>query len=71
MFGAAFSGIDVLGKGYVRSSTLAWAGAGIVLSFIAATLGRRVRAGAVPVLTGAALGALYLGVSWLMAKAGA
>lgn len=70
MLGVIFVGIDVLDTGHIRSSTLSWSSAAIVLSTIAGIVARNVQSGVKPLLAGLAVGLLYLGAVWLLAKAG-
>src|SRR5882757_6254138 len=65
LLGVIFAGIDALGTGHIRSSTPSWSSAAIVLSTIAGILARNVRSGVRPLLTGLAVGLLYLGAVWL------
>jgi hypothetical protein len=70
MLGAIFVGLDRLGLGFIRPTTFAWLGCGIVLSALAALVSHRLRVGVIPIVTGAAMGLLYLGTAWLLARTG-
>jgi hypothetical protein len=70
MLGVIFSGIDTLGTGGIRLSTFSWCIAAIVFSVVAGILARGVRFGTRPLLAGTAMGLLYLGTVWLLAKHG-
>jgi hypothetical protein len=70
MLGIIFVGLDRRGLGFIRPITLTWLGAGILLSAFAAVVSHRVRSGVTPVLAGGAMGLLYLGTTWLLARTG-
>jgi hypothetical protein len=70
MLGVIFSGIDVLGTSGIRLSTFSWCIAAIGFAVIAGGLARRVRFATRPLLAGIAVGLLYLGTVWLLAKSG-
>jgi hypothetical protein len=70
MLGTIFIGLDRIGIGSVRPSTFTWIGVGAALSAFTTLTSHRVRLGAVPILAGAAIGLLYLCVTWFFAKAG-
>jgi hypothetical protein len=70
MLGVIFAGMDALSMGRVRPSTLSWDAAAVVLSAIAGALARRSQSAIGPLLAGSAMGLLYLGASWLLAKGG-
>jgi protein-S-isoprenylcysteine O-methyltransferase Ste14 len=69
ILGTIFIGLDMIGIGSVRPTTFTWLGVGVALSAFAALVSRRARLGAVPLLVGVSIGLLYLGVTWLLAKA--
>ena len=66
MLGVIFVGADELRMGFVRPLTFTWLAAGSALSALAAVVSRRIRLGAVPLMSGLAIGLLYLAVdgSW-------
>jgi hypothetical protein len=68
MFGVVFAGLDRLNIGFVKTSTLWWIFVGLGLSLLAGILSRRINSGTAPFLAGAALGLLYLAVTWLIAR---
>jgi len=70
ILGTIFIGLDMIGIGSVRPPIFTWIGVGVALSAFAALASRRARLGAVPLLTGVSIGLLYLGVTWIFAKAG-
>ena len=70
MLGIIFVGLDRRGLGFIRPSTLTWLGAGILLAALAAVVSHRVRSGVAPILAGSAMGLLYLGTTWLLARTG-
>jgi hypothetical protein len=70
MLGVIFSGTDTLGTGGIRPSTFYWCIAAIVFSVMAGILARGVRFGTRPFLAGTAVGLLYLGTVWVLAKTG-
>jgi protein-S-isoprenylcysteine O-methyltransferase Ste14 len=70
ILGTIFIGLDMIGIGSVRPATFTWIGVGAALSAFAALASRRARSGAVPLLIGVSIGLLYLGVTWILAKAG-
>jgi hypothetical protein len=69
ILGTIFIGLDRIGTGLVRSTTLTWIDAAAALSAFAALASRRARSGAMPLLVGIAIGPLFLAVTWLLAKA--
>jgi multisubunit Na+/H+ antiporter MnhG subunit len=64
MLGVIFVVLDSQGLGVIRPTTLIWLGAGVLLSALAAVVSHRARAGVTPLVTGCALGFLYLGTTW-------
>ena len=70
MLGTIFVGLDRRGLGFIRPTTLTWLGAGMLLSALAAVVSHRVRSGVTPIFVGCALGLLYLGTTWLLARTG-
>jgi hypothetical protein len=70
MLGVIFVGLDRRGMGSVRPVTITWLGLGVTLSLLAALSSRRIYQGITPVLTGSAVGLLFLATTWLLARTG-
>jgi hypothetical protein len=70
MLGVIFIGIDWLGGRNFRPSTFVWPVVGILLCVLVAAVSRSSRSAMFPFATGGALGLLYLGVTWLLARTG-
>lgn len=70
MLGVIFIGLDWRGLGFVRTATFVWFGAGLLLSVAAAIGARRVRRALLSLVSGVAIGLLFLAVTWFLARTG-
>jgi alpha-beta hydrolase superfamily lysophospholipase len=70
MLGVIFAGLDWRGMGVVRPAAFIWLGAGFLLSVVAAIVSRRALPGMTALASGVAMGVMFLGVTWFLARTG-